>query len=316
MNEPMFSIIIPVYNAEKYIDECIESILKQKYNNYEVIVIDDGSIDSSLSICKKYEKKDTRIKVFSQKNKGVSATRNRGISLASGKYIIFIDSDDYIRSSMLNELKKNISKEYLLCFGYTKKYKNKEIKYTPNCTVQNDIDKIYELIFFDNRVGGNIANKVFSKDIINKYNLKFDTSIHYCEDLLFIFNYINSCKKIKTINKNYYFYRMRKNSVSFNFINEKNLTILDTYLYLAEYFKNNNKIKFFFEYNYLLNLKKLKSIIKKDNIRKDILSRENTIIKNNNLSFKEKVYYYFVYNHIALWKYLKKIKNVIYKLYD
>ncbi len=93
---PFFSIIIPVYKAERFIDQCIKSILSQSYTNYELFLVDDGSPDSCPAVCDSWAEKDSRIKVFHQVNKGVSAARNLGINYATGDYIIFVDSDDYV----------------------------------------------------------------------------------------------------------------------------------------------------------------------------------------------------------------------------
>lgn len=107
----MISIIVPVYNAEKYLRECIDSILQQTYTDIEVLLIDDGSTDDSLSICQEYEKKDKRVKVYHKKNSGVSDTRNFGIDHANGEYISFCDSDDKIASS-LYEVLINLMRTY------------------------------------------------------------------------------------------------------------------------------------------------------------------------------------------------------------
>jgi len=96
MNLPVFSLIIPIYKVEKYLDKCVQSIINQTYSNIEVILVDDGSPDNCPWMCEEYEKKDTRIKVIHKKNGGLSDARNKGMSLATGKYIIFVDADDYI----------------------------------------------------------------------------------------------------------------------------------------------------------------------------------------------------------------------------
>ena len=102
----MISIILPIFNAENYLKRMLESILGQSYQKFECILIDDGSSDSSYSICKEYEEKDTRMRCFTQKNHGVSYTRNKGISLARGKFIAFLDADDFIPPNYLYELVK------------------------------------------------------------------------------------------------------------------------------------------------------------------------------------------------------------------
>ena len=102
------SIIVPVYNVEKYLSECLDSIINQSYKNIEIILINDGSTDSSLEICQKYQKNDKRIKLISQANKGLSISRNNGMKIATGKYIMFVDSDDIIHSRMIEVLYKEI----------------------------------------------------------------------------------------------------------------------------------------------------------------------------------------------------------------
>ena len=108
---PLVSVIIPIYNVEKYLGRCLDSVINQDYKNIEIILINDGATDNSLNIAIDYQKKDKRIKVFSQKNQGLSAARNTGLDKAVGNYITFIDSDDYVSkdyvSYMFNLLKKN-----------------------------------------------------------------------------------------------------------------------------------------------------------------------------------------------------------------
>lgn len=104
MEYPLISIIVPVYNVENYIDKCLQSILNQSYENLEVLLIDDGSVDHSGEICDDYARMDKRIRVFHQINKGVSSARNKGLELSAGKYIVFIDADDYVKPDYLEIL--------------------------------------------------------------------------------------------------------------------------------------------------------------------------------------------------------------------
>ena len=103
---PKISIIIPVYNAEQYLEDCLLSISQQTFGDFEILAVNDGSTDRSLEILKKYQEKEPRLKVFSQENKGVSAARNLGVEYAKGEYIIFLDSDDYIENNMIESLLK------------------------------------------------------------------------------------------------------------------------------------------------------------------------------------------------------------------
>ena len=121
----LISIIIPVYNSENYLKKCIDSVLSQTYKDIEVIIVNDGSKDNSDKICKNYADQDSRIKYYSQKNSGVSVTRNNGIKYSSGAYIAFLDSDDYIESNfceiMLRELEKE-SSDMCICRNYDVKF--------------------------------------------------------------------------------------------------------------------------------------------------------------------------------------------------
>lgn len=103
MKNPLVSIIVPVYNTEKYIRECLNSLIQQSYSHIEIIAVDDGSTDNSLCLLKKLAAKDSRLKVFSQPNQGVSAARNLALSKATGTYVMFVDADDWIDSSTIEE---------------------------------------------------------------------------------------------------------------------------------------------------------------------------------------------------------------------
>ena len=114
----LISIVVPVYNAEKYIGTCINSVLEQTYNNFELLLINDGSKDNTLEVLKRYE--DARVKVYSFENQGAGKTRNKGIQLSKGKYITFIDADDYIDADYLEILHKEIQDNDVLISGYKK----------------------------------------------------------------------------------------------------------------------------------------------------------------------------------------------------
>lgn len=128
---PFFSVVIPVYNAEKYINKCVESILQQSFENFEVVLVDDGSADRSMAICEDLSKKDDRVSLVHQKNQGVSTARNKGTSLAKGRYIIFVDADDYIRADTLMFLHEscNDCRADICFFGYQRVVGN-EVKQT------------------------------------------------------------------------------------------------------------------------------------------------------------------------------------------
>lgn len=182
------SIIVPVYNAEKYLDKCIKSILMQTYKEFELIIINDGSTDSSQKIIDKWLNKDRRIKAISQGNKGVSAARNEGLKLASGQWVTFVDADDYIKQdyylkAMWSILKlENVD---MLIYGRSTKC-NKRVLH------ELSKEKIVEVCVDTKMAGGYPWNKFFRNDIIRKNKIAFEEDISICEDLLFCINYIQN----------------------------------------------------------------------------------------------------------------------------
>lgn len=207
------SIIMPVYNKEKYLDESIESILNQTYENFELIIINDGSTDNSSSICHKFQQEDNRIKVIDIENNGVSNARNIGLKNANGEYIQFIDGDDYIDKYMLEDLvelskkyntdiiitaikkidlKSNKSKEILLPFSGLKSIDN----------IMNNFAKIQK----ETGIYGCVSNKFIKKSIIDEHNLKFDERLWLAEDLDFYLELYKYVTSVYFCNKVYYYY--------------------------------------------------------------------------------------------------------------
>mgnify|MGYP002532583580 CR=1 FL=1 len=188
-NEILVSIIVPVYNAKKYLSNTLESILKQSYKNLEIILINDGSTDNSKEICEHYAKIDSRIILLNKINGGVSSARNYGLEVAKGDYISFIDSDDYLTVDMIEILVKDVQNtdaEIAVC-GYwhitESEYKEK-IKELKDVNM-NKIEILKKPIeyFYSKKYMPNIWNKIFKKSLIE--NIRFDNSIYYGEDFLF-----------------------------------------------------------------------------------------------------------------------------------
>lgn len=200
------SIIIPVYNAEKYIDICMMSIMKELDNDIEIVLLDDGSTDNSLPIIKKFKQKNVRI--FHHTNHGVSYTRNRGIKVASGEYIMFVDSDDYLiegwRGRILNSMKDQPDIIYFSDKINKPLIKKKEV-----------IDAIFGVNLKNNI--GNMSSpwsKLYKKDLLLKNNICFDTNLINGEDALFNLNAILSANSIEKINCGIYKYRIYNTSSS------------------------------------------------------------------------------------------------------
>lgn len=185
----MISIIVPVYNAEKYICRCVESILKQSYCDFELILVDDGSMDSSLELCTLFAQKDSRIRVIHQKNQGVSSARNCGISIARGDYIAFVDIDDYIHKDMLKKMLFQIQNT------------DAEIAVCDSVAVLSDDEMELETIHTleDNRIleknlvhpsilvelAGAVWRCLYSADLIRKNNIIFPLGLKISEDRIF-----------------------------------------------------------------------------------------------------------------------------------
>lgn len=211
------SVIIPVYNAEKYLTKCLNSIVNQTYTNLEIILVNDGSKDNSLNICYEYKKKDDRIKVINNDNHGASYSRNCGISISTGEYIMFIDADDYIENNFIERLITcNEYETYDLFIScYTDFYdKNifKEKKLIDENILTFDLKKDYlNIVKYLRTPWG----KIYKLNIIKENNIKFPEDYITAEDQIFNFRYLKYIKKYRFLNECLYFYRHEnKNSLS------------------------------------------------------------------------------------------------------
>lgn len=236
---PKVSVIIPVYNAEITLHRCVDSVLAQTFTNFELILINDGSIDDSKKICDDYAKKDSRVVVIHKENGGVSSARNRGINIARGKWITFIDSDDCIHAELLENLYKG-DEDLKIC-GYFDQLRSD----SPNDRVYNSVKECAN--YLDLECKHNYINapwaKLFKASIIKQNNLLFNESLSLGEDTVFVLYYFNYCNSVRTINKALYCYN-RPNSLAtkYNFNSSKMnayLTGIHNAVYLLE--KSNGK---------------------------------------------------------------------------
>ena len=231
------SIIVPVYNTELYLRECLDSLLNQTIKNYEVIVIDDGSTDNSLKIIKEYHEKYPKIiKYKSIKNGGVSNARNVGISMAKGEYVGFVDSDDYIDKDMYLKLynKATLEKSDIALCGYYKS-NGKELelcKMQGNNEFGSSIKKNPELIKYSYAFA---AVHLFKKELIDKNKIIFE-DYKIFEDLLFTYKSYKHANKIVKVFEPLYYYRTRNDGTSVTQGFSKNYTqIFDVMNELKEY---------------------------------------------------------------------------------
>lgn len=228
MEKDLISVIVPVYNIEKYVGECLQSIIEQTYTNLEIIVVDDGSKDNSGSICDEFAKKDNRIKVFHCTNGGVSKARNTGLNKANGKWITFIDGDDWLDTTFCEKLLDKTQNADIVFSRMIKDYENgtsskffettlQEVSVLPYNLQHIIHDRIHiekNGVFTTDCIHGSVCRSFLNKEIIDKNLLRFENNIKSLEDRLFIMKYLSLCKSGALVDEYLYHYRMRENSAT------------------------------------------------------------------------------------------------------
>jgi glycosyltransferase involved in cell wall biosynthesis len=212
LNDPVLSIIVPVYNSEKTLTQCLDSIISQTLTNFECILVDDGSTDKSPAICNEYVQKDSRIQVLHKPNEGASAARNDGIKAACGEYIAFVDSDDYILPDMYRLLLEEIEneKKELVCCGYT--HRNKVYLPPPFFYGASTAQAVYHLEHSE--LFGLIWNKLYLVKIIKTHNISFHAGQYFGEDMFFNLQYFGLINSFCLVDKALYVYCENSQSIS------------------------------------------------------------------------------------------------------
>lgn len=226
MEQELVSIVVPVYNVEKYLDECMESLVAQTYSKIEILLIDDGSTDNSGDKCDRWAAADPRIMAFHKQNEGLGFTRNYGVERAKGRFVVFMDSDDYIKRNMIEKMMEEQKKhnadtvimgwnrvengkvvysqsyDYEICQGENNKYKllPRLVGSAPGCR-----DGLFQTV----------CAKLYSAEIIRKYGLKFVSEREYqSEDMVFQLDYFRYCKNTVISSEVPYFYRKNMESLT------------------------------------------------------------------------------------------------------
>lgn len=292
-----FSIIIPVYNCEKYIEECVDSVLKQTYNDYEIIIINDGSTDNSYDIIRKKYKNMPKVKIIDKSNTGVSDTRNLGIKEAKGEWIVFLDADDLIQEKCLEKLSNIINKNkeieaisfgmQELINGINKKnqnnfinkcFKDKETIY--NFVLSEKFSKKYYGFELGSCCG--VGGKAFKKHMIINNNIMFPKDLFICEDTYFDLQCFLHSKDIYFYGENLYYYRLHSESATHKYndaMYENAVKFCDKMVD----FCNDKNLKLEAFYYRCFNLyKDIIAIICKTNIPDDIKYTKIHEIMNNN----------------------------------
>lgn len=208
LNQPKVSIIIPIYQTENTLRRCVDSVLGQVYQNIEIILVDDGSTDKSGILCDQYASCDDRIVVIHKENGGVSSARNAGISAVTGKYLMFVDSDDKIAPDYVQTYidEQEVEECDMVIGGFLRVLENGEKrKEIPSLQGKTDFS-VWQEICRDTSIFGYVFSKFFCTDIIKVNHLKFRTDMYSQEDLDFCLSYYNYCVSFKLINSSSYCY--------------------------------------------------------------------------------------------------------------
>lgn len=249
MNE-LISIIVPIYKVEKYVRRCIDSIINQSYSNIEIILVDDGSPDESGLICDKYKKRDSRIKVIHKENEGLGFARNAGLDCATGKYVTFIDGDDYIGYKHIENMYRFIEETGAdTCMaGHTKVYADKQVEHFNVCAGSVYKKNIKEHILprmcgadsqGNDYIEMSVCMVLLSNDIIQKNNLRFVSEREYVsEDLVFDFEYYPLSKGVCILNTVDYYYCDNEESLTTKYRKDRFESQIKLYKFLLKKAEN------------------------------------------------------------------------------
>lgn len=312
-SKPLITVIVPVYNSEKYLCQCVDSILNQTYINLEVILVDDGSPDKCGELCDQYAAKDSRIKVIHKQNGGVSSARNAALDIATGEYITFVDSDDYLCSSLYEKAVAAIHTYHpdIIDFGINfvdqegnlrRKWQHSQPKGTlfDHTYIAENI--IPELVHVkpqtDAYISAWVWNKLFHSTVINQFAIRFDNNIKIWEDGIFTIEVIKYANSLISLCGEYYNYRDTQNSLSEHH-DEKIFTYAETIyeryrtLFENEYdFDNLSSRKYRFQLVHGMIMRELKCLYAK---KADLKSVKKAIL--NGLKRKTVRDYYCGYHH-------------------
>lgn len=294
MDKNLISIIVPVYNVKKYLDSCIKSLIVQTYHNIEIILVDDGSTDGSEAICDDWEKRDKRIHVIHQRNKGLSEARNTGIQFARGNYISFVDSDDYVENTIIEQLYQSIIKnktEMSIC-GYYEVIENDFIKHYYSGDDVITPKDFFVSIFGGVSLGSYAWNKLYRRELFDL--IRFPEKQKF-EDINTIYKLIIQCDRISVVKECLYYYVRRDNSITMSIdekgINDQLYAIKERYEYIKRNYPELNKMALqqlyrmqITSWNQIVRAGKSQSSILQEQLRIDI-KKNLKILKSGSLKY-------------------------------
>lgn len=237
MNQPLISVIVPIYNVEKYLDRCVESIVNQTYKKLEIILVDDGSPDNCPQMCESWAEKDKRIKVVHKENGGLSDARNAGMPFATGEIISFIDSDDWIELDMFEKMLNRMQKDNSDIVSCGVKWVEEDGSLIRDVTSENEIldnKTAMKELLNDSKLKQHVWNKIYKYDMIK--NIPFEKG-KYHEDVFWSYQIVGIAKKVSIIKESFYNYVQRSNSIMGEGFSVKRLDALDANRMRCEYMK-------------------------------------------------------------------------------
>lgn len=312
----MISIIIPVYNVEKYLDQCLESVINQSYTDYECILINDGSTDKSGKICDKWAKKDDRFRVIHQVNQGVSCARNKGINIAKGEYLFFLDGDDVCKTNLFESLKKHdlYIGEYETISTQSSVIKKRHVDYVN----KNN----YALSFLKEEINTRIGSFIVKKSVLQQNTIYFNSQYKYGEDLEFILKIILCSDSIFLENKSYIQYRLHSES-AMQQISLDRFDVFFSRIKLIEFAKkcqNYQVVKYLYDYSCIESIVEVSKHLLRNNFSCKKLKhffKQNPIIIETLVRNTQKKYKYssiLLRKYIYFYSIIISIESFIYKL--
>ena len=289
------SVIVPVYNCENFLQKTVDSIVSQSYKNLEIILVDDGSTDSSPEICDKWAEKDSRIKVIHKENGGASSARNAGLDIASGDYIAFVDGDDYIDHDMYEIMLSHIlhyGADAASC-GMVRENKNAPDEEWGSADAEVEIVDNIELLKMVGQASGILpvspCNKLFSKSAVGE--IRFDTRFKYAEDVLFNYFVSKNINKMVSQNAARYHYVSNDSSASHKTFDEQRFDehkVMD--IILADAADNSDLLNYCIQGDVLKSFRTIKRMMVSNNETDKFKEIRNRIISNKNVIFHSGVF--------------------------
>lgn len=301
MNKVLVSVIVPIYNVEKYVERCVQSIMEQDYEHIEIILVDDGSSDGSGDIINRMALQDSRIRVIHEKNMGVSAARNSGMEIATGEYIVFVDGDDYIEKDCVRyflDLILDNGCEMAVGENIYNIYETKQVL-QDKIEILDALEVIEKIYLGDIEVA--VWNKIYKKSFLDRNRICFNTSLWYGEGMLFNIESLQWVDKVAVGKKRVYHQVYNPGSATRDFNIESNLCGIKSMEYQKEsWIKSNKKIESAWEYHYkAIYMSILRGLIKTNTVNehKNLYKKCKRIYRSNwikifsmNISLKQKIY--------------------------